>query len=133
LKHSEVGVALLSHPIKNDDKPTLQNNESNKMMGDAHNSNSVKTANCKTTTNLPSNILSRNEVKGSNRQPLLNRQKQMQVKYGLFIFNLYDFQNRLDQMMRELEQEEQAKVKLGDASYAAPFTSKYTSIQSSLF
>uniref|UniRef100_A0A915AUB1 Cation-transporting ATPase n=2 Tax=Parascaris univalens TaxID=6257 RepID=A0A915AUB1_PARUN len=38
---------------------------------------------------------------------------------------------RLEQMMKELEEEEKAQVvRLGDASVAAPFTSKYTSLQS---
>jgi cation-transporting ATPase 13A1 len=39
---------------------------------------------------------------------------------------------RLEEMMKQIEEEEKAQVvRLGDASIAAPFTSKYTSIQSS--
>lgn len=41
---------------------------------------------------------------------------------------------RLEQMMKDLKDEEKVQVvRLGDASIAAPFTSKYTSIQSSAF
>uniref|UniRef100_A0A914M0I3 Cation-transporting ATPase n=1 Tax=Meloidogyne incognita TaxID=6306 RepID=A0A914M0I3_MELIC len=115
LKHSEVGVALLSHPIKNEEKSTPQSIENKPAMTENDVPNHLKTVK-KPPVNLPSNIVSRNEAKGSGRQQLLTRQSQMQ--------------NRLDQMMREMEQEEQAKVRLGDASYAAPFTSKSTSIQS---
>uniref|UniRef100_A0A914MMX0 Cation-transporting ATPase n=1 Tax=Meloidogyne incognita TaxID=6306 RepID=A0A914MMX0_MELIC len=115
LKHSEVGVALLSHPIKNEEKSTPQSIENKPAMTENDVSDSLKAVK-KPPVNLPSNIVSRNEAKGSGRQQLLTRQSQMQ--------------NRLDQMMREMEQEEQAKVRLGDASYAAPFTSKSTSIQS---
>lgn len=39
---------------------------------------------------------------------------------------------RLEQMMKDLKDEEKVRVvQLGDASIAAPFTSKYTSLQSS--
>ena len=38
--------------------------------------------------NLPSNIVSRNEAKGSGRQQLLTRQSQMQVK-NAFKINLF--------------------------------------------
>ncbi|KAK6055586.1 putative P-type ATPase [Cooperia oncophora] len=40
-------------------------------------------------------------------------------------------QNKLEKLMKELEEEERASItRLGDASIAAPFTSKYTSIAS---
>lgn len=43
-------------------------------------------------------------------------------------------QTKLEKLMKELEEEERASItRLGDASIAAPFTSKYTSIASSEF
>ena len=41
-------------------------------------------------------------------------------------------QRRMEELMKQMEEEERVQVvRLGDASIAAPFTSKYSSIQSS--
>lgn len=41
-------------------------------------------------------------------------------------------QKRMEELMKQMEEEEAAQVvRLGDASIAAPFTSRYSSIQSS--
>lgn len=80
LKHSEVGVALLSHPIKSDEKSTAQIIEDKQIQGEIDNLNSTKITK-KTPVNLPSHIVSRNEAKGPGRQQQpLTKQNQMQVK-----------------------------------------------------
>lgn len=117
LKHSNVGVALLSHPYdatkKKETEKESEKDKDNSKPQSPSGPNSQKAVS-------PSNVGHR---RGANRQidGRLNRHQE----------RLQNAQNRLDTLMKQLEEEEAAQViKLGDASIAAPFTSKYTSIQS---
>uniref|UniRef100_A0AC34FDM7 Manganese-transporting ATPase 13A1 n=1 Tax=Panagrolaimus sp. ES5 TaxID=591445 RepID=A0AC34FDM7_9BILA len=112
LKHSNVGVALLSHPY-NANKPKAEEKKE-----------ITETANASANPNLPKQpVPALVHRRGAPRQ-IDNRSSRHQAP-------VTNAQERLEKMMKQLEEEEAVKViKLGDASIAAPFTSKYTSIQS---
>ncbi|KAE9554755.1 hypothetical protein FO519_002016 [Halicephalobus sp. NKZ332] len=115
LKHSNVGVALLSHPY---DATKKKDSEKE---GEKDPSKTQPTPGPNPQKSISSAATPHR--KGMNRQidGRLNRHQE----------KLQNAQNRLDSLMKQLEEEEAAQViKLGDASIAAPFTSKYTSIQS---
>nr|CAG4646019.1 EOG090X00J5 [Macrothrix elegans] len=111
LKHAHVGVAILSHPpepikkLKNlDGKEKETGNET--MIGERG-----------------KRLLSRHGEKG--------RPGAREVASDSRMERLNKAQAQLHQMMKEIEEQEKALlVKLGDASIAAPFTSKMSSIQS---
>uniref|UniRef100_A0AC34QHR8 SWIM-type domain-containing protein n=1 Tax=Panagrolaimus sp. JU765 TaxID=591449 RepID=A0AC34QHR8_9BILA len=113
LKHANVGVALLSHPYDATKK--------NKKEPEKSPQNGVPTVkDVAPQKPMPAAPIHR---RGVNRQ-IDNRLARHQG-------SVQNAQNRLENLMRQLEEEEAAQViKLGDASIAAPFTSKYTSIQS---
>lgn len=113
LKHANVGVALLSHPYDATKK--------NKKEPEKSPQNSAP--NVKDVTQQKSLPMPPAHRRGVNRQ-IDNRLARHQA-------SAQNAQHRLETLMRQLEEEEAAQViKLGDASIAAPFTSKYTSIQS---
>lgn len=109
LKHAHVGVALLSHPYDATKAEAKKKEEAEKQ------------AEAQQQPQPPAGVGPRraNAPLGA-RQNAANNPR------------LQATQARLEQMMKEMEEEEKAKViRLGDASIAAPFTSKFTSIQSS--
>lgn len=113
LKHAHVGVALLSHPYDATKNEAKKKEEEQKQQAEG----AVVDQNRKQ-PQPPVGPRRANAPIGS-RQNANSR--------------LVQSQNRLEQMMKEMEEEEKAKViRLGDASIAAPFTSKFTSIQSSM-
>lgn len=115
LKHSNVGVALLSHPYDANKKKKPEKEKEKEIQ-------EKEKAPANQVAKTPPAPLQAHR-RGANRQidSRLNRHQA----------NIQNAQNRLEQMMKQLEEEEAAQViKLGDASIAAPFTSKYTSIQS---
>uniref|UniRef100_A0A7E4UZ81 Cation-transporting ATPase n=1 Tax=Panagrellus redivivus TaxID=6233 RepID=A0A7E4UZ81_PANRE len=112
LKHANVGVALLSHPY-----------DATKEKKPAENKDAAPKAPVAPVAPTPPAPLPAQHRRGAPRQ-IDNRLTRHQA-------NLTNAQARLEAMMKQVEEEEAARViKLGDASIAAPFTSKYTSIQS---
>nr|CAG4647645.1 EOG090X00J5 [Moina brachiata]SVE92838.1 EOG090X00J5 [Moina brachiata] len=112
LKHAHVGVAILSHPpelTRKSKKPEEKGRE--KEQSEEHQEN-------KLTRRLVSRHGERGRPQGdAPLDPRLERLNRAQAQ--------------LQQMMKEMEEQERAQlVKLGDASIAAPFTSKMSSIQS---
>jgi cation-transporting ATPase 13A1 len=117
LKHSHVGVALLSHPYdatkadaaKKEKEKEKDEQKDSKEPKDEKNGKPLGPGPRRTDAPMGSRLLS------TGPKPAAG-----------------SMQARLEQMRKELEEEEQSKViRLGDASIAAPFTSKFTSIQSS--
>nr|CAG4634605.1 EOG090X00J5 [Alona affinis] len=112
LKHAHVGVAILSHQPEF----TAKSKKSEEKIGekDAGGGGKIPEKN-------PKRLVSRHGERGRPgaevSDPRLER--------------LNRAQTQLQQMMKEMEEQERAQlVKLGDASIAAPFTSKMSSIQS---
>ncbi|VDK52591.1 unnamed protein product [Anisakis simplex] len=134
LKHADVGVALLSHPFdaskveeslkkKEEDAKALvaagaPNAQTDHLSSHAH---SAPPAAAGIANGPPRRLHSARR----NDAPVGARQLRHSANSAQS-----PFAKRLHKMLKEMEEETQL-VKLGDASFAAPFTSKYTSIQSS--
>ncbi|GMS94452.1 hypothetical protein PENTCL1PPCAC_16627, partial [Pristionchus entomophagus] len=109
LKHANVGVALLSHPF--DATKHAKKTEGEKKAPTPEKNDTRKAA-----AVVPQGGRRSDAPAGARQRPQGGPAP---------------LQKRLDDMMKEIEEEEKAQVvRLGDASIAAPFTSKYTSIQS---
>ncbi|KAI6176078.1 hypothetical protein M3Y97_00759800 [Aphelenchoides bicaudatus] len=117
--HADVGVALLSHPFdgtkenlaekaKEREKKITEARELSKEIRDGQVGKKSAPGHGPRRTDAPT---------GSRNAPSRN-------------VAVSNAQAKLDQMLKELQEEENQVVRLGDASVAAPFTSKYTSIQS---
>uniref|UniRef100_A0A915Q1N7 Cation-transporting ATPase n=1 Tax=Setaria digitata TaxID=48799 RepID=A0A915Q1N7_9BILA len=128
LKHADVGVALLSHPydaLKADEKKKKkeEGNKASEPSNYLHQPLSYLHAN----SNISSATVKKPSVQHSARRtdaPAGARQ----IRHNPLSNTAA---RRLEQMMKDLKEEEKVQVvRLGDASIAAPFTSKYTSIQS---
>uniref|UniRef100_A0A6M2DGQ8 Putative p-type atpase n=1 Tax=Xenopsylla cheopis TaxID=163159 RepID=A0A6M2DGQ8_XENCH len=113
LKHAHVGVAILSNaperlPGKDDNKTKDKiRDRDSKSASDRKNMSSVHGSNLRS-------------ISEPNQQlnPLLAAQQRHR-----------EAQEKLNRIMKELDEDQVAIVKLGDASIAAPFTSKLSSIQ----
>ncbi|CAB3406055.1 unnamed protein product [Caenorhabditis bovis] len=122
LKHANVGVALLSHPY-DAEKEIEKQKERQQKISEARQLIAVG-------ARPPQQIQQQQQ---QQQQPLIGRRDGPPGARARPNPPpaLTAAQNRLDKLMKELEEEEKAQViKLGDASIAAPFTSKYTSIAS---
>lgn len=125
LKHADVGVALLSHPydaVAAEEKKKKKEEEANAVAASGRVSNNTSSH-----SHLPVNPNAR-RIAGSHSARRNDAPAGARVRH---LPTANAATRRLEQMMKELEEEEKAQVvRLGDASIAAPFTSKYTSIQS---
>uniref|UniRef100_A0A0R3S755 Cation_ATPase_C domain-containing protein n=1 Tax=Elaeophora elaphi TaxID=1147741 RepID=A0A0R3S755_9BILA len=127
LKHADVGVALLSHPYdaskagekrrkKEGNKANSSSEHSCQSISNSHTNSGSSLSNIKKP--LVQHSARRTDAPAGARQIRHNPVSSATAK-------------RLEQMMKDLKDEEKIQVvRLGDASIAAPFTSKYTSIQS---
>ncbi|XP_014678073.1 PREDICTED: manganese-transporting ATPase 13A1-like [Priapulus caudatus] len=116
LKHAEVGVALLSHaPQQRKDKPKTKEASQAAIPAASMENN--------TTNDKLVQLAAKGRV-GNRQQLHKGRPPQSRAERNA------DMQKKLNNMLRELEEQEQAQVvKLGDASIAAPFTARLSSIQ----
>ncbi|CDW52618.1 cation transporting ATPase 13A1 [Trichuris trichiura] len=103
LKHADVGVALLSHPMPKERKGATSKSIDVKGAENPSASKSDKF--------MPSNA--------AKRPPHAVLRKAVRMSQG-----------KLQEILKNIEEENPSFVRLGDASVAAPFTSKYSSIQS---
>lgn len=120
LKHANVGVSLLSNA------PARRNaNTANTATGNIENTaNSTSVA-----TNTANQRLSNRSAQTGHASRLQNnalspRERALQQRRE----QLSQTQARLQTVLREIDEEQVSVVKLGDASIAAPFTSKSSSI-----
>uniref|UniRef100_A0A8R1XXK9 Cation-transporting ATPase n=1 Tax=Onchocerca volvulus TaxID=6282 RepID=A0A8R1XXK9_ONCVO len=128
LKHADVGVALLSHPY---DASKTGEKKRKKEEGNKANPSSDNLS--QSLSNLHAN--SSSSVSSLKKSPAQHSARRMDAPAGARQIRHNPVSStaarRLEQMMKDLKDEEKVQiVRLGDASIAAPFTSKYTSIQS---
>lgn len=147
LKHAHVGVALISHSHPPQGAASAAKDSTANASAAASSAAAVvdnrrsindvlREANLRESgRNLPRNAGNRrggpptlpspnSAAAATANNPALNRHQQ----------RINNAQERMQKMLAELEEQEKAAiVKLGDASIAAPFTSKLSSIQCSMF
>lgn len=126
LKHANVGVAILSHcPEWVEKKQKLLAELAEKRQGKAENNGSGAPATASRAVQR-ANAPSRTNPRRPGPPPGPGQGPRADGATGM--------ERQLAKMMKELEEEERAQiVKLGDASIAAPFSSKMSSIECSKF
>lgn len=114
LKHAHVGVSILSNaPLKigaNKSKPKKE----------------------ETVTNVTSNTLANSNPTPPARRQLMDAERNLSPRERALRQSrqkLQENQERLQKVLKEMDEQSMKVVKLGDASIAAPFTSKLSSIQ----
>ncbi|VDO42050.1 unnamed protein product, partial [Onchocerca flexuosa] len=128
LKHADVGVALLSHPYD-----ASKTGEKKRKKEEGNKVNPSSDSLCQSLSDLHAN--SSSSGISLKKSPVQHLARRMDAPAGARQIRHNPVSNtatrRLEQMMKDLKDEEKVQiVRLGDASIAAPFTSKYTSIQS---
>ncbi|KRX96272.1 putative cation-transporting ATPase 13A1 [Trichinella pseudospiralis] len=120
LKHADVGVALLSHPaltVDNRDNNSKRSNEST----------STLVANATRNSAIHSDASQQHTLSRSSPHSHAASRRLLNSKS----VNSSSTMSKVQQALKKYEEEEgPALVRLGDASVAAPFTSKYSSIRS---
>ncbi|KAJ1172742.1 hypothetical protein NDU88_004584 [Pleurodeles waltl] len=104
LKHADVGVALLANAPE-------RMPERKKKSQEAINEGKACTSTCGNNVLKPTS-------RGAKHRIMSQREEQLAVQ-----------KERINQVLKDLEEDQVSVVKLGDASIAAPFTSKLSSIQ----
>ncbi|VDL70610.1 unnamed protein product [Nippostrongylus brasiliensis] len=133
LKHSNVGVALLSHPY-DATKAEQKEKEKKEKMEEAR--RLIQSGATPNPVGIPGGAGRRGEAPPGARASICSEGLQVVLIFFLFPSraphpSVANAQSKLEKLMKELEEEERASItRLGDASIAAPFTSKYTSIAS---
>ncbi|XP_053707784.1 manganese-transporting ATPase 13A1 [Synchiropus splendidus] len=105
LKHAHIGVALLA-------------NAPERMPERKKRSKEKETSAAESKPPLPANSGNKISSRGARQRVMAQREEQLAAQ-----------KERINQVLRELEEDQVQIVKLGDASIAAPFTSKLSSIQ----
>ncbi|KRX49113.1 putative cation-transporting ATPase 13A1 [Trichinella murrelli] len=128
LKHADVGVALLSHPAltgENRDNNSKKSNESSPstlLVSNAARNSSTAAADGSQHQHTHSRSSSSSSHSHAASRRFLNSKS---------LVNPTSTMSKVQQALKKYEEEEgPALVRLGDASVAAPFTSKYSSIRS---
>ncbi|KHJ41707.1 P-type ATPase of unknown pump specificity [Trichuris suis] len=103
-----LGVALLSHPMPKERKRATSKGIDSKGAENSSTSKSDKF--------MPTNV--------AKRPPHAVLRKAVRMSQGV------NSSSKLQEILKNIEEENPSFVRLGDASVAAPFTSKYSSIQS---
>uniref|UniRef100_T1P895 Haloacid dehalogenase-like hydrolase n=1 Tax=Musca domestica TaxID=7370 RepID=T1P895_MUSDO len=121
LKHANVGVSLLSNaPVKKSSSPTAPGAPA--PIATSENSNTIAPFNQRPVGRNAG--VERAGTRQNNQQPLSPRDRALQQRRE----QLAQTQARLQSVLREIDEDQVSVVKLGDASIAAPFTSKSSSI-----
>uniref|UniRef100_A0A915JAJ1 Uncharacterized protein n=1 Tax=Romanomermis culicivorax TaxID=13658 RepID=A0A915JAJ1_ROMCU len=121
LKHAHVGVALLSHPLLDKEKERLKEAADKFKQQAPLPPNSIESA--------KSRLL--DTINKKRHHPRMQPSRRDEMSAASHSSETSTAQKKINQMLKQIEEEEKAQIiRLGDASIAAPFTSKYSSIQS---
>jgi manganese-transporting P-type ATPase len=123
LKHAHVGVSILSNaPLKH---PSERKREEKAARELANANAPITTLSTTSPPSAPTNNRQHIANRVQERDALTPRERAIRKNRE----NLQATQDKLQKALKEIEDEQVQIVKLGDASIAAPFTSKLSSIQ----
>uniref|UniRef100_A0A183IPH8 Cation-transporting ATPase n=1 Tax=Soboliphyme baturini TaxID=241478 RepID=A0A183IPH8_9BILA len=118
LKHADVGVALLSHPLPASKSKAATSEGRHRRHINASSDDRKRKDHIKSAGSHPHRINN-----AAAFQKIKNASSSLEPRVS-------ETSKKLEKLLKEMEESEDVQVRLGDASVAAPFTSKYSSISS---